>query len=561
MTELTLHWLQRSRSFLLTRTQRFVMLPGAYALLLALLTTVLFCAPFLAQVQHKIPGQYGLQTLLLLVLLLLNSLVFVLLSLPGFPRLQRSLLSGFFLIAAISHYFISHFGTVIDRSMLQNVLETDIAEARGLLNPDLIFTTAGWLLLLGWLNLKIEFKPQSWRRGAAQWLLTLMLLLTGIGAVAATQYAELASFFRNYRDVKFFALPISPLSAGISVTKQQIAAHFPPTFQVLGTDVRNLAPTAAPKTLVLVLGETARADHFQLNGYSRPTNPRLSQLPVISFSQVSSCGTATAHSVPCMFSWMGRERYDETTAKNSSNVLDILQSSGVDVSWFDNNSGCKGVCDRVKHEMLFELPECQANDGCTDAILLQALKRELAKPLSKDRIIVLHQLGSHGPEYSRRSTPQQKVFGPECTDKELNHCPPQHIINAYDNSLLATDELLASVIQQLQSLPDSAMLYISDHGESLGENGVYLHGLPYWMAPKAQTGVPLIWWMSQSFGQHFGPEQGEAKGRQLSYDCLKLQQKQPLSHDHLFHSLPALFARDSKDFRPELNLFAACSRR
>ena len=177
MTELTLHWLQRSHSFLLTRARRFVLLPNAYALLLALLTTALFCAPFLAQVQQKIPGQYGLQALLLLVLWLLNSLVFVLLSVPGLPRLQRGLLSGFFLIAAISHYFISHFGTVIDRSMLQNVLETDIAEASGLLNPDLIFTTAGWLVLLGWLNLKIVFKSQSWRRGAAQWLLTLLLLV------------------------------------------------------------------------------------------------------------------------------------------------------------------------------------------------------------------------------------------------------------------------------------------------------------------------------------------------------------------------------------------------
>lgn len=550
MTELTLHWLQRTHGLLLNRSQRFLLPPFAYALLLALLTTALFHAPFLAQVQHKIPGQYGLQALLLLVALLLNSLLFVLLSLPGLPRLQRLLLSSFFLIAAISHYFISHFGIVIDRAMLQNVLETDIAEARGLLNPDLILTTAGWLMLLGWLNLKIAFRAQSWRRSLSQWLLTLVLLCSGVGAIAASQYAELASFFRNYRDVKFFALPISSLSASISVTKQQLAAHFPPTFQVLGTDVRNLAPAAAPRTLVLVLGETARADHFQLNGYARPTNPRLSQLPVISFSQVSSCGTATAHSVPCMFSGMGRELYDETTAKNSSNVLDILQSSGVEVSWYDNNSGCKGVCDRLKHQMLFELPECQA-DGCSDAVLLQALQQELAQPASKDRIIVLHQLGSHGPEYFRRSTAAQKVFGPECTDKELNHCPAQQIINAYDNSLLATDALLASVVQQLQQLPASAMLYISDHGESLGENGVYLHGLPYWMAPKAQTGVPLIWWMSQSFSQ----------GQQLSFECLQQQQQQALSHDHLFHSLPALFGRTSQVFRPELNLFAACSGR
>ena len=547
MTELTLHWLQRSHGFLLKRSQRFILSPMAYALLLAVLTTLLFQTPFFAQVQQKIPGQYGLQALLLLVLLLLNSFIYVLLSLPGLPRLQRSLLSGFFLIAAVSHYFISHFGIVIDREMLQNVLETDIAEASGLLNPDLIFTTAGWLLLLGWLNLKIAFPPATWRRVASQWLLTLVLVCSGIGAVAATQYAELASFFRNYRDVKYFALPISPLSASISLTKQQIATHFPPTFQVLGTDVRNLAPTAAPRTLVLVLGETARADHFQLNGYARSTNPRLSQLPVVSFRNVSSCGTATAHSVPCMFSGMGREHYDEATAKNSSNVLDILQSSGVDVSWYDNNSGCKGVCDRLQHHMLFEQAECQP-DGCTDAVLLAALARELAQPARKDRVIVLHQLGSHGPEYSRRSTSAQKVFMPECTNKELNHCPAQQIINAYDNSLLATDALLANVIQQLTKSAETAMLYISDHGESLGENGVYLHGLPYWMAPKAQTGVPLIWWMSDSF----------ARGQRLTLDCLQQQQHQPLSHDNLFHSLPALFSRQSTVFHAELDLFASC---
>lgn len=555
MTELTLHWLQRSHGFLLQRNRRFSLHPMSYALLLAVLTTLLFYSPFLTQVQHKIPGQYGLQALLLLVLLLLNSLIFVLLSLPGMPKLQRTLLSSFFLIAAVSHYFISHFGTVIDRAMLQNVLETDINEARALLNPDLLFTCAGWLLLLGWLNLKIAFKTAPWRHGAGHWLLALLLLCGSIGAVAATQYAELASFFRNYRDVKFYALPISPLSAGIAVSKQQITAHFPHTFQVLGSDVKNMAPNAAPRTLVLVLGETARADHFQLNGYNRPTNPRLSQLPVISFSQVSSCGTATAHSVPCMFSGMGREKYDESTAKNSSNVLDILQSSGVDVSWYDNNSGCKGVCDRVKHQMLFESPECQAKGGCSDEVLLKALQQQLAQPAGKDRIIVLHQLGSHGPEYWRRSSTTQKKFGPECADKELNHCPPQQIINAYDNSLLATDELLAGVIQQLQQLPDSAMLYVSDHGESLGENGVYLHGLPYWMAPKAQTGVPLIWWMSQSFSRHFN------KGQQLKFACLQQQQQQALSHDHLFHSLPVLFDRKSQLFRPELDLFAACSRR
>lgn len=553
MTEFALQRLQwlaqllRARQWTLSFGGRVTLPPVLFALLLALLVSVVFHGPFLQLVQQKIPGQLGLQAVLLLVLWLLNCLLFLLFSPPGLPRLQGALLSALLLMAAVSHYFISHFGTVIDRAMLQNVLETDLAEAEGLLNADLVLTTLGWLALTIWLGRKVQLAQASWLVLLRQWLLALGVVLLALGAVAATQYGELASFFRNYRDVKFLALPISPLSAGISVAKQQIALQFPQQFQLLGTDIHNLRPTATPRTLVLVLGETARADHFQLNGYSRATNPRLSQLPVVSFSAVSSCGTATAHSVPCMFSWMGREAYDEATAKNSSNVLDILHSSKVAVQWLDNNSGCKGVCDRLPSQLLF-LDDACLPAGCDDSVLLEALRAALATPATTDRLIVLHQLGSHGPEYHKRSSTAQKVFAPECDNKELNHCEPAQIVNAYDNSLLATDALLASVIDTLGQVPASAMFYISDHGESLGENGVYLHGMPYWMAPKAQTNVPLIWWMSQSF----------ASEQQLDFACLQNKAQQPLSHDHLFHSLPALFDRASKVFKPELNLFAAC---
>lgn len=547
MNEIRLQWRARSYSWV-GGSQRFVVRPFVYTLLLSLLCTALFHAPFWTQLQLKIPGQLSLQIILWLVLFLLNSLIFTLLSLPGLPRLQRAMLTGLFLIAASSHYFISHFGTIIDRAMLQNVLETDLAEATALLNPDLVAKTIGWLLLLSWLNWKIAFKPQPWSFIARQWLLSMLFISSSLGMIAATQYAELASFFRNYRDVKYYALPLSTVSATVAVSKQQIAAAFPPHFQQLATDVHVVSVATTPRTLVLVLGETARADHFQLNGYPRPTNPRLSQLPVVSFSQVSACGTATAHSVPCMFSAMGREHYEESIAKNSSNILDILQTSGVAVRWFDNNSGCKGVCDRVPHQMLFSTPDCE--QGCSDAVLLQALRQELSIPSQQDRIIVLHQLGSHGPEYYRRSQPSQKLFQPECTNKELNHCQSTDIINAYDNSLVATDALLAEVISQLSQQSNSALLYVSDHGESLGENGVYLHGLPYWMAPKAQTQVPMIWWMSPSF----------ASSQQLDLVCLQQQKQRPLSHDHLFHSVPALFARASSAFKAELNFFASCTR-
>jgi lipid A ethanolaminephosphotransferase len=523
----------------------FALHPLWYALLLALVTTAAFHGPLLAQVASRVPGQWTLQLTLWLLVLLLNSLLFVLCSLP---RLQKPLLMVLVLSAVLSHYFISHFGTVIDKAMLQNVLETDAAEAAGLLNADLVLTLTAWSGLLLWLQLRVRLSYRPWRRYAVQWLAAVLAVLTLLGALAATQFSTLAPFFRNYRDVKFFALPLSPVVSAVSLSKHQLQSYFPQQFQLLGTDVQNTRPAAPARTLVLVLGETARADHFQLNGYARPTNPQLSQLPVVSFSAVSSCGTATAHSVPCMFSALGRLQYDEAIAKNSSNVLDILHSSGVDVLWLDNNSGCKGVCDRLPAKMLYDEVACREQGHCADSVLLAALQQELARPQTQDRIIVLHQLGSHGPEYYKRSSETAKVFGPECRNKELNQCSAAEVVNAYDNSLLATDALLAGVIHSLQAVPQAAMLYVSDHGESLGENGVYLHGLPYWMAPKAQTQVPLIWWMNGNF----------AEQQRLSAECLARQAATPISHDHLFHSLPALFDRQSKVFDPAMNLFAPC---
>jgi lipid A ethanolaminephosphotransferase len=182
--------------------------------------------------------------------------------------------------------------------------------------------------------------------------------------------------------------------------------------------------------------------------------------------------------------------------------------------------------------------------------LLQALEQELAKPISGDRLIVLHQLGSHGPEYFKRSLPAQKQFKPECTDKQLQNCSQSNVVNAYDNSILATDQLLAAVIRRLAQQTDSvpAMLYLSDHGESLGENGVYLHGMPYWMAPATQTQVPMIWWMSDQFSM----------SQQLSKTCLPLQANKELSHDHLFHSLLGLFKVRTTLYRPELDFLRPC---
>ena len=455
---------------------------------------------------------------------------------------------------AVSYYFITSFGIVIDTSMLQNAMETDVAEARGLLSITMLWTVSTVMLFPLLCSSLIKVRVMPLRQFLLHWVLCLVLIFAALFSLAASAYTELAPFFRNFRDVKHLALPVSPVSAAVSFSGSWLNSRFPEQFIQLGTDAVQpvAAKTAKPRLVVLVLGETARADHFQLNGYNRATNPALSALPLYSFRDVSSCGTATAHSVPCMFSAMGRDKYVESVAKNSSNVLDILKRSGIAVSWFDNNSGCKTVCDRVPSEFLFNdsaNPLCK--DGqCQDEILVQALQAQLTKQYSSDRLIVLHQLGSHGPEYFKRSSDSQKKFLPECTNKQLQLCQQAEIINAYDNSIVATDELLSRIIRTLQDQQgyQTAMLYLSDHGESLGENGVYLHGLPYWMAPDAQTKVPMLWWMSDAY----------ASAQQLKAECMTQRTTQKLSHDHLFHSLLGIFQISSDIHQQNLDLFRPC---
>jgi lipid A ethanolaminephosphotransferase len=528
--------------------------PQWFNVMAALLLSVQLNQHCIEQIMARVPGQLSLQLSLFLLLPLLNFLLMWLVSLAGIQK------SGFLFLAfvgAVSCYFMDSFGVLMDKSMLQNALETDIAEASGLLSGAMFIKVTGLMILPIFLCWWLPVRSQTTKQKLIHTLVSALIWLVITGSVLADGRAELIPFFRNFRDIKHMALPLAPISAAISVSQHWLKELFPTQLTKIGEDavLPANAHTGKPRLLILVLGETARADHFQLNGYERATNPQLSQLPVVSFRQVYSCGTATAHSVPCMFSLLDQEHYNADLAKNSENVLDVLQRSGVAVKWLDNNSGCKRVCDRVPSKMLFEdktNPLCHQGQ-CQDEILLQALRLELAEPLTQDRVLVIHQLGSHGPEYFRRSTNKQKKFLPECTDKQIQFCDVQSIKNAYDNSLIATDELLANVIRTLQQQHDyqAAMLYISDHGESLGENGTYLHGLPYWMAPQAQTHVPMIWWMSEEFEQKQG----------LSLDCIRESRDTQLSHDYLFHSLLGSFAVQTQVYQPSLDFLQQCRRR
>jgi lipid A ethanolaminephosphotransferase len=297
---------------------------------------------------------------------------------------------------------------------------------------------------------------------------------------------------------------------------------------------------ARPVLFVLVVGETARAQNFSLNGYWRATNPELAKRDVINFPTATSCGTSTEVSLPCMFSQQGRAHYDEAKIQSHESVLQVLARVGVNVIWRDNQSGCKGVCDGLRVDQ-FE---------AMDEVLLQGMEG-IARDTKGNTLVVLHQLGSHGPAYYKRYPPEFKRFAPTCDSDDLRVCDAAAIANAYDNTILYTDHVLARLIDQLeaaQSTHDTAMLYVSDHGESLGENGLYLHGVPYAIAPDVQKRVPFLVWMSANFAADAGVDPG----------CMRERSRQAVSHDNLFHSLLGTFAVQTTAYDESLDVFAGC---
>lgn len=458
-------------------------------------------------------------------------------------------------MSAAGSYFMWTYHVVIDSDMLVNVLQTDRAEALALLNIRMM----GFLLLLfilpaagvAWFPLRLRAPlGQAARNAAAVILWTLSIVV-----VIVASYQPLASAMRNHKQLRYLLNPLNSVYALGHVASKPWRRD-ESVLEAIGSDAKAPAASARPPLLVLVVGETARSANFGLNGYGRDTTPALVREGVTSFRNVSSCGTSTAASLPCMFSHLGRERFDKRP-HNYESLLDVLQKAGLAVVWLDNQSGCKGVCDRVPHANTQRTDADLCQDGeCLDGVLLKDMARTL-KALPPERrargtVIVMHQMGSHGPAYFKRSPPPAKKFLPECTSNNLQECKEGEILNAYDNSIAYTDQFLASVIDWLKTQQESftpALVYLSDHGESLGENNLYLHGLPYAMAPEVQKKVPWITWLAPSF----------AHDRGLEPECLRRRATAALSHDNYFHSVLGLMRVRTSIYEPRLDAYAGCA--
>lgn len=473
-------------------------------------------------------------------------LLLLLLSLLGTGRLLRILLALVLVVSALTAYFIDTYNVIIDQEMLVNVMQTNLEESADLFSLRLI----AYLLLLGllpaWLVLRVGLKAERWHHLL---LKRLLLIVFAVLLPLLTIYSDsdfFSSFLREHKSLRYYANPTKAIdsvykSVADSLDWQQGSLPW----QSLGIDAHRPPGDDDFELVVLVIGETARAENFSLNGYARPTNPELEKRRVISFPRLLSCGTTTAVSVPCMFSFQDQADYDRARAASMDNLLDVLARADIEILWRDNNTGSKGVADRVTYEDFSDPdinPLCDVE--CRDEGMLSGLDEWVDANPGKDLLIVLHQLGSHGPAYYKRYPERFRRFMPTCDTNELQDCSEQQIINTYDNTIVYTDYVLSQVIDWLKGRAgayEASMLYVSDHGESLGESGLYLHGFPYALAPLQQTRVPAILW-------------SDVNNPDIDFKSVRENRDKTYSHDNLVHTLLGLFEIDIPEYRADMDL-------
>ncbi|AXQ30424.1 phosphoethanolamine transferase [Solimonas sp. K1W22B-7] len=510
---------------------------------------------FLHAVVASVPSPAGPQEVRIMASAALALVTLLTLALAPFAwrRTIKPALVLFLVTAAVCSYFMDSFGTVIDKSMLVNVARTDRHEAGDLLQLGLVVHVLLQGLLPAWLVIRWPLRLASpWLEARRRLTLAASMLAVFL-AVFLAQQQTLMIWGRIHRDVRVYVNPTFPLHAVKGFAEDNLWQGKRPPPQPIATDaVRQVAAGARPLLVVLVVGETTRAANFQLNGYGRATTPRLAQLPgLVNYPDVSSCGTYTAESVPCMFSIDGREHFSRKRAEKQENLLDVLKRVGVAVGWRDNDGGCQNTCNRVGMESLNSArnPVLCSGGECHDGILLEDLQRHY--PAAGAKLLVLHTKGSHGPAYYKRYPDSARLFTPDCRDANVQRCTQQELVNAYDNTIAYTDQVLAQLVEKLraqQGQMDMVMIYVSDHGESLGENGIYLHGLPWQLAPPEQKHVPMVAWFSDGAPAALG----------LDMACVNRASKAAHSHDDLFSTLLGLFAVKTRAYAAPQDLFGAC---
>jgi len=479
--------------------------------------------------------------------IVLASVIFIVLTLFSVKYVTKVLLMFVLIVSSLSAYFMDTYHIIIDDTMIQNMLQTDLSESIDLFSFKLILYLFFLGLLPSYLIYKVDIKYYSFFKELLIRLKYIAIAAILIVVSLSSFGKHYSSFFREHKSLRYSTNP----TYWIYSSGEYIYNRFLKTklhFKHIGLDAK-IQKHKIPKLIIMVVGEALRADHMSLNGYTKDTNSFLSKDDVLNFSNFYSCATSTAQSVPCMFSIMGRKEYDYDKAQNMDNVLDILNhTNSVKILWRDNNSDSKGVALRVQYQN-YKTPKNNTvcDSECRDEGMLIGLDKFVDSTSHKDILIILHQMGNHGPAYYKRSPQAYKKFQDECKTNQLEECSKEQIANAYDNAIVYTDYFLHKAISWLKQHSANykcGLIYMSDHGESLGEGGVYLHGLPYWVAPQAQKHIASLMWFDDNLS------------KDVDVYALKHKLSSKYSHDNLFHTLLGLFNVQTQVYDKKLDILA-----
>lgn len=477
-------------------------------------------------------GVLTLVTLFFLVTFI-TTLILSLLSLVS-QRLIKAVCMLGALCNAFALYFLETYGVVLDKSMMGNVFNTNVAEASSLFHPKLLV----YLLVLGvlpcWLLARVEVQRSPLLRRV---VFSVLVLLLGLGWI----YASSKTWLWIDDHASRLGGMTMPWSYVINASRHKVD-------HLLASREQTLLPAASfvadGKTIViLVIGEAARAQNFSLYGYRRPTNPLLAGSGVTVLPHARACSTYTTASVACMLSHI---EASGPLSRSYEPLPSYLQRHGIDVIWRTRNWGEPPLKVQTFQRAGELRQACQGNGCGYDEVLLDALDQRI-RSSTKDRIfVVLHQAGSHGPSYHTEYPQPFEVFKPVCKSVELHQCTNEELVNAYDNTIVYTDYFLHRAIGVLKAFPATAtlLMYISDHGESLGEYGLYLHGTPYSIAPDVQKDIPFLVWMSDAFRQK--------KGISMAL----LTRPTSGSQANVFHSVMGAFDMRSEIYNRQLDIFS-----
>lgn len=496
-----------------------------FVVIMSSLLFILFHYPFFKFVFNNVDYKSftGVSIIVSLVIAMLVANAFALFLIFFFSRLVgKILLVLFFIINAVAVYFINTYSVIIDESMIGNVLNTNYSESSSFFSIKLVL----YVVLLGILPSIFIIKAKIITVTVKKFLVSISLTLLFLLTLAFANASNWLWIDKNSKTLGGLAMPWS-----YAVNIPLFYIH-----QFKKNEKEILLPDATIKdnqksVVILVIGESARSENFSLYGYPKNTNPLLSKTPNVSHFNATSDATYTTAGVKSIVE-------HENTDELYEILPNYLYRNNVDVIWRTTNWGEPPVHIKNYQNREALMPNCKGDDCDYDGILLSGLKEQILASKKNKILIVLHTSTSHGPTYSKKYPAKFEIFKPVCNSVELGNCSHTELVNAYDNTIVYTDYLLANVIEDLKQLQEykSAMIFVSDHGESLGENNLYMHGLPRSIAPKQQYEIPFIVWTSDNSARQMKPNK-------------------ILTQNYVFHSVLNFLNIQSPIYKEQMNIF------